>query len=314
MNGHSNGYNNGHLRIEQHPKPRMDPSRPPYDHHDSSYSSQGYSYARSTASSTESGPEYSPPTGAISEPGKPYSPYYGAMNSPRDYPPGGRTPPYYASHPHHAMGGPPPLSLPPTTHSDGSRALPPPSSLLRPSPPPRHDSPQLPPIYAMESQRHLAPHHPHSPLVHGTRDSPADLSIHEQFDSLRQANEQLRGRVMELELVNDLMKSRVNELESAELKARATMDALRQEILEHQARENYLHRKIDKLQDDLVDAYKVRHSRSPSNSSPNGDGEGSAAKRRKVSLSELVDEKIKSEESHSMLNGSGSHTEPMTAE
>src|SRR5271163_3618786 len=104
MNGQSNGYANGHLRIEQHPKHR-EMGRPPYEHHDSSYSSQGYSYARSTASSTESGAEYSPPTGSLSEPVKPYSPYYGAGNSPRDFARGAHTPPYYPAHPHHSLAG-----------------------------------------------------------------------------------------------------------------------------------------------------------------------------------------------------------------
>lgn len=284
MNG--NGYSNGHLRIEQHPKSRSDISRSPYDHHENSYSSQNYSYARSTASSTESGPEYSPPTGSISEPAKPYSPYYSSISSPRDYPRGGHSPPYYPSHQHH--GGPPPLSLPPTSHADGSRPLPPPASLLRQSPPPRHESPQLPPIYAME-QRHLAPHHPHSPLGPPKRDLPAD-SFAEQLEALKVSNEQLRGRVMELELVNDLMKSRVAELESSEYKARVTIDGLRADISEYQARENDLYRKIDKLQDELVDAYKTRHSRSPSNDSRDHEGE-SSSKRRKVLVSELVDEK-----------------------
>ena len=94
---------------------------------------------------------------------------------------------------------------------------------------------------------------------------------------------------MELELVNDLMKSRVSELESSEQKARSTIEAFKSDISEYQARENDLYRKIDKLQDELVGAYKTRHSRSPSSSS-RGDEE-SAAKRRKVSLSELVEEK-----------------------
>jgi hypothetical protein len=94
---------------------------------------------------------------------------------------------------------------------------------------------------------------------------------------------------MELELVNDLMKSRVSELESSEQKARSTIDGFRSDISEYQARENDLYRKIDKLQDELVGAYKTRHSRSPSSSS-RGDEE-SAAKRRKVSLSELMEEK-----------------------
>jgi hypothetical protein len=292
MNGQSNGYPNGHMRIEQHPKSRMDMSRQPYDHHESSYSSQAYSYARSNASSTESGNEYSPPSGPISEPPKPYSPYYGAIGSPRDYTRGPHSPPYYPVHPHHSLGGPPPLSLPPTSHSDGSRSLPPPASLLRPSPPPRHDSPQLPPIYAMEAQRHLAPHHPHSPLVPAKRDPPSPgPSLAEQFESLKQSNEHLRGRVMELELVNDLMKSRVSELESSEQKARSTIEGLKSDISQYQTRENDLYRKIDKLQDELVGAYKTRHSRSPSNSSRSGGDEESAAKRRKVSLSELVEAK-----------------------
>jgi septal ring factor EnvC (AmiA/AmiB activator) len=94
---------------------------------------------------------------------------------------------------------------------------------------------------------------------------------------------------MELELVNDLMKSRVSELESSEQKARSTIENLKSDISGYQVRENELYRKIDKLQDELVGAYKTRHSRSPSSSS-RGDEE-SAAKRRKVSLSELVEEK-----------------------
>src|SRR5579859_6000499 len=290
MNGHSNGYSNGHMRIEQHPKSRMDMSRPPYDHHESSYSSQGYSYARSNASSTESGAEYSPPTTSVSEPPKPYSPYYGAISSPRDYPRAPHSPPYYPVHPHHSLGGRPPLSLPPTSHSDGSRSLPPPASLFPPSPPPRHESPQLPPIYTMEAQRHLAPHHPHSPLVPAKRDPPSPgQSVAEQIEALKQSNEHLRGRVMELELVNDLMKSRVSELESSEQKARSTIENLKSDISGYQVRENELYRKIDKLQDELVGAYKTRHSRSPSSSSR--EDEASAAKRRKVSLSELVEEK-----------------------
>jgi hypothetical protein len=296
MNGQTNGYSNGHLRIE-HSKHRPDLGRQSYDHHDSSYSSQGYSYARSTASSTESGPEYSPPTGTLSEPVKPYSPFYGSISSPRDYARGAHTPPYYPTH--HSVPGPPPLSLPPpTSHLDGSRALPPPSSLLRQSPPPRHDSPQLPPIYNMDPSRHLAPHHPHSPLVPAKRDIPStDHSFADQLESLRQSNEQLRGRVNELELVNDLMKSRVSELESSEQKARSTIELLKNDIVQYQSRENELYRKIDKLQDELVDTYKVHHSRSPSNSSRGGESmEESASKRRKVLVSDLVDEKSKDAE------------------
>jgi cell division protein FtsB len=293
LNGQTNGYTNGHhLRIEQHPKHRADLGRPHYDHHDS-YSSQGYSYARSTASSTESGPEYSPPTGSLSEPIKPYSPFYGSVSSPRDYSRGAHTPPYYPVHPHHSMPGPPSLALPPTSHVD-PRSLPPPASLLRPSPPPRHDSPQLPPIYNMDpSRHHVAPHHPHNPLVPSKRDSPGDHhAFAEQLESLRQSNEQLRGRVMELELVNDLMKSRVSELESSEHKARSTIESLKSELSQYQTRENELHRKIDKLKDELVDTYKVHHSRSPSNSSRSGEiPEESASKRRKVLVSDLVDEK-----------------------
>jgi hypothetical protein len=287
MNG-QNGYSNGHLRIEQHPKPRGDLSRPPYEHHES-YSSQGYSYARSSASSTESGPDYSPPTGSLSEPAKPYSPFYGPISSPRDYPRGTHTPPYYPTHSHHPQTGPPPLSLPPTSH-DGVRALPPPTSLLRQSPPPRHESPQLPPIFGMDNPRHLPSHHPHSGLGPSKRDSP-DSVIIEQLDSIRHSNEQLRGRVMELELVNDLMKSRVAELESSEQKARGTIDSLKAEISQFQSRENHLLRKIDKLQDELVNNYKVRHSRSPSHSSHGGDPDESASKRRKVLVSDLVDGK-----------------------
>lgn len=97
---------------------------------------------------------------------------------------------------------------------------------------------------------------------------------------------------MELELVNDLMKSRVAELESSETKSRQTIDALKSEVSQYQSRENELYRKIDKLKDDLVDTYKT-HSRSPSNSSRTEDHEESAAKRRKVTLSDLVDEKSK---------------------
>ena len=292
INGQTIGYSNGHLRIEQHPKHRPELGRPMYDHHDSSYPSQGYSYARSTASSTESGPEYSPPTGSLSEPVKPYSPFYGSVNSPRDYTRGAHTPPYYPSHAHHPLSGPPPLALPPpTSHADGSRALPPPASLLRPSPPPRRDSPQLPPIYSMDPARHLAPHHPHSPLVPTKRDTPDHLFA-EQLESLKQSNEQLRGRVMELELVNDLMKSRVAELESSEHKARSTIESLKSGLADYQSRENELYRKIDKLKDELVDTYKVHHSRSPSSSSRGGENpEESASKRRKVLLSDLVDEK-----------------------
>ena len=97
---------------------------------------------------------------------------------------------------------------------------------------------------------------------------------------------------MELELVNDLMKSRVAELESSEQKARATIDSLKCDLAEYQSRENELYRKIDKLKDELVDTYKVRHSRSPSNSSRGGETtDDGAAKRRKVLVSDLVDEK-----------------------
>ena len=289
-----NGYSNGHARIEQHPR-RPDLSRSPYDHHEASYSTQ-YSYARSTASSSDSPPDYSPPTGSMSEPAKPYSPYYGSMNSPRDYPRGGHTPPYYQGHPHHSLAGAPALTLPPTSHGDPSRPLPPPASLLRVSPPPRHGSPQLPPIFTMDPSRHLAPHqHPQSSLVAAKRDSLAmDPSFGEQLESLRQSNEQLRGRVMELELVNDLMKSRVAELESSEHKSRSTIESFKSEVAQYQSRENELYRKIDKLKDELVHTYKV-HSRSPSNSSPPGDyEEQSSAKRRKVLLSDLVDEKSQS--------------------
>jgi uncharacterized coiled-coil protein SlyX len=85
------------------------------------------------------------------------------------------------------------------------------------------------------------------------------------------------------------MKSRIAELESAEQKARTTIDALKFDIAELQAREKEFYQKIDKLKDELVDAYKIRRSRSPSNSSSR-DNEESASKRRKVSLSDLVDE------------------------
>jgi hypothetical protein len=290
MNGHTNGYGNGHLRIEQHPKHRPDLVRPPFEHHDLSYASQsGYSYARSTASSNDSGPDYSPPTGTLSEPSKPYSPFYGTVSSPRDYSRGAHTPPYYPPHGHHPLSGPPPLSLPPpTSHAEGGRALPPASSLLRQSPPPRHESPQLPPLYNVEPTRHHSSHsRPRTPTLPAQRESPdAD-----QFDRLRQ---QLRGRVMELELVNDLMKSRVSELEAAEQRARAQIENFRQEIAQYQSRENDLYRKIDRLKDELVDTYKINsHSRSPSNASRRNSDEmeESAAKRRKVLLSEIVDEK-----------------------
>lgn len=87
------------------------------------------------------------------------------------------------------------------------------------------------------------------------------------------------------------MKSRVAELESSELKARATVDTLKSELVESQARENELYRKMDKLRDELSDANK-NHSRSPSNSSrrsSRSDNDDPAAKRRKVVLSELVE-------------------------
>ena len=97
---------------------------------------------------------------------------------------------------------------------------------------------------------------------------------------------------MELELVNDLMKSRVSELVSSEHKARSTIESLKSEVSQYQTRENELYRKIDKLKDELVDTYKVHHSRSPSNSSRGGEiPEESASKRRKVLVSDLVDEK-----------------------
>ena len=97
---------------------------------------------------------------------------------------------------------------------------------------------------------------------------------------------------MELELVNDLMKSRVAELESSEQKARSTIDSLKSELAEYQSRENELYRKIDKLKDELVDTYKIHHSRSPSSSSRGGENhEESPSKRRKVLVSDLVDEK-----------------------
>jgi hypothetical protein len=280
MNG-QNGYANGHMRIE-HPKSRE--MTRGYDHHES-YSSQGYQYARSNAS-TDSGPEYSPPTATISEPSRPYSPYYAPVGSPRDYPRGAHTPPYYPSHGHHSSGGPPPLSLPPTSHESG-RALPPPTSLLRQSPPPRHESPQLPPIYGMDNSRHVPMHHPHGM---SKRDGP-DLPIIEQLESIRHSNEQLRSRVMELELVNDLMKSRVAELESSEQRSRTITDSLKSDVSKYQLRENELLRKIDKLQDELVNRYKLRHSRSPSQSSHTDDLEESPSKRRRVLLSDIVDER-----------------------
>jgi hypothetical protein len=282
-NGH-NGYSNGHLRIEQHPKSRNDLSRPPYEHYESSYSSQGYSYARSTASSTESGPEYSPPT---AEPVKPYSPFYGSVSSPAAYPRGVHSPPYYPPHSHH----PPPLSLPPPT-SHAERALPPPTSLLRQSPPPRRESPQLPPIFGLDTSRHLASHpHPHSPLVPTKRDTPtSEPFLQDQLDSLKHSNEQLHNRVNELDIVNDLMKSRVAELESSETKARIQVDNLKSELLESQARENELYRKMDKLRDELADAIKRR-----SRTSTPGDDDTSA-KRRKVSLSEIVGKNASSTE------------------
>jgi chromosome segregation ATPase len=110
----------------------------------------------------------------------------------------------------------------------------------------------------------------------------------EHMDALRHQNQILRGRVTELEIVNDLMKSRIAELESAEQKARTTIDALKFDITELQGRDKEFYHKIDKLKDELVEAYKTRSSRSPSRPE---DGEESPSKRRKVSLSELVEER-----------------------
>jgi predicted nucleic acid-binding Zn-ribbon protein len=86
------------------------------------------------------------------------------------------------------------------------------------------------------------------------------------------------------------MTTSVSQLEASEQKARSTIDALRFEISQYQSHENELYRKIDRLKDELVDTYKDRHSRSPSNSSRGTDrDEESSSKRRKVLLSELVD-------------------------
>jgi hypothetical protein len=110
MNGHSNGYVNGHMHLDPHPKSHGEMPRSPYEHREAAFSSQhAYSYARSTATS-DSGPEHSPPTGPLSEPGKPYSHWYDGP-SPRDYNRGPRTPPYYPNHPHHLSGAPPLNSL-----------------------------------------------------------------------------------------------------------------------------------------------------------------------------------------------------------
>jgi uncharacterized coiled-coil DUF342 family protein len=105
---------------------------------------------------------------------------------------------------------------------------------------------------------------------------------------------------MELELVNDLMKTRVSQVESTADSLRAEADSLRAEVQQYQSRErqyqsreNELYRKIDHLKDELVDTFKERHSRSPSSSSRGSgdrDHEESSAKRRKVLVSELLDE------------------------
>lgn len=103
--------------------------------------------------------------------------------------------------------------------------------------------------------------------------------------------------------MNDLMKSRVAELEVAEQKARNQIETLKSDLSQYQSRENELYRKIDRLKDELVDSYKIRHSRSPSNASRAGgsDHEESAAKRRKVLVSDLVDEKAPLESTTSLL-------------
>jgi uncharacterized coiled-coil DUF342 family protein len=135
-------------------------------------------------------------------------------------------------------------------------------------------------------------------LVPSKRDTPTSDAHLDQLDTLKQSNESLRGRVNELEFVNDLIKSRVAELESSEHKTRLTVDTLKSELLESQARENELYRKMEKLRDQLADATSNRHSRSPSSSSRD-EMDDPAAKRRKVSLSEIV-EKGQSEKVNSV--------------
>jgi len=86
------------------------------------------------------------------------------------------------------------------------------------------------------------------------------------------------------------MKSRVAELESSESKARVQVDTLKSDLLESQGRENELYRKLDRLRDELAETVKRRAT------SPDED----SAKRRKVSLSEIVENRTDKVES---LNG-----------
>ncbi|MCJ1338323.1 hypothetical protein MMC09_003610 [Bachmanniomyces sp. S44760] len=80
------------------------------------------------------------------------------------------------------------------------------------------------------------------------------------YDGLLQANNTLKTRVSELEVINDLFRGRVTELEHNSKHAALMQDQLRQALDQSQQRENELKRRLDLLErNDLVETRTDEH-------------------------------------------------------
>ena len=62
--------------------------------------------------------------------------------------------------------------------------------------------------------------------------SPSSLDVPQSYDALRLQNQELRTRVSELEVIQDLFRGRVEELERSEREAREEMGRLKMGMLE----------------------------------------------------------------------------------
>lgn len=107
---------------------------------------------------------------------------------------------------------------------------------------------------------------PLPPMNHGSPGSTSSQDHIQSYESLVAANNQLKTRVAELDLVNDLFRSRVTELENSEANARRS-EITRREIeaqlricvSEGQKREESLKRKVHDLESELKELREHAH-------------------------------------------------------
>ncbi|MCJ1440802.1 MAG: hypothetical protein MMC23_001288 [Stictis urceolatum] len=103
---------------------------------------------------------------------------------------------------------------------------------------------------------HRLSHSPSLPALHFRQPSPGSLSIGDRhleppqtYESLQQANTQLKTQVSELEVINGLYKGRVQELERAESMNRQALEQSR-------AREDDMKRRLEELEHYVADLRK----------------------------------------------------------